>query len=327
MRISSINQPIQTRVMPHYANSKKQNISDCEKSSDKTYYAIIPQSFSGNIPKKNTIKLSVEIKKALDSKDHQAKKTYFSNLMANHTLTLRNCSDNEYIKTVQVLLDNIKPEKYEDKELFETQINLLSAMVRPNTDLDKHVNPDTFSANFRNFTCDDDGVVNKINRILRITKAKDSKIVLDINSHSKYPTNILSNFADTDFIFRGCKIKSMEGFLQSLKTSDPHEQRQICVLDGLKAKGMGKKLNKQRNYDFKHLYWQGKKINRQSDEYQDFLKSAYKERFEQDDDFRFALEYTKNYNLAHSLGEKDKTKTLLTEQEFIGILDDLRKDI
>ena len=83
----------------------------------------------------------------------------------------------------------------------------------------------------------------------------------------------------------------MEGFLQSLKTSDRELQARICSLDGLRAKGMGKKLNKIRNYDFKHLFWNGKRYNRESKEYQDLLNRAYKARYDADDDFRFALEY------------------------------------
>ena len=272
-------------------------------------------------------KLSVEIQKAFESKDMKAKKNYFKNLADNYSLILRNCSDNEYIKTVQVLLDNVKYDRKEGKDLFENQINLLSASVRPNVGMEKYINPDNFNKNFKDFIYDDDGVINKIERILKITTAKDTKLALDVNSHSKYPINILSNFAKTDFELDGVKIKSMEGFLQSLKTPNKEEQEYICSLDGLKAKGMGKKLNKQRNYDFKHLFWQGKRIDRKSKEYQELLKSAYNERFKNDEDFRFALEYTKDYELTHKIGEDDPKRTLLTPKEFVGILNELRQNI
>ena len=45
----------------------------------------------------------------------------------------------------------------------------------------------------------------------------------------------------------------------------------------------------------------------------------------QDENFRFALEYTKEYKLKHSIGGKDPARTLLTEEEFISILNSLRK--
>ena len=321
MRISLINQPQCCGGMQYRRASQ-----DRTKSADRTSMAgrdfDVPVVFTANIHKKC---LSAEIKKAFESKDEGAKQRYFANLLNNHSLVFRNCSDDEYIKSVQVLLDNVHKDKYTDKEMFENQVKLLSALVRPDAEMASAVNPEKFSENMRNLVYNDDCTVNKINRILQLTGAKDSKITLDISSHSKYPVNLLSNFADTDFVFGGYRIKSMEGFLQSLKTQDVKEQEYICSLDGLRAKGMGKKLNKQRNYSFKNLFWHGEKIKRDSAQYQNLIKSAYKERFNNDDDFRFALEYTKNYNLAHSIGVHDPKRTLLTEQEFIGILNDLRE--
>lgn len=151
-----------------------------------------------------------------------------------------------------------------------------------------------------------------------------SELGIDISSRAEFPINVLSNFANTNFELDGVRVSSMEGFLQSLKTSDRELQARICSLDGLRAKGMGKKLNKIRNYDFKHLFWNGKRYNRESKEYQDLLNRAYKARYDADDDFRFALEYTENRILKHSLGGKDPKRTLLTENEYTKILTKLR---
>lgn len=156
------------------------------------------------------------------------------------------------------------------------------------------------------------------------TKSVINELGVDISSRAEFPINLLSNFADTNFQLDGVNIKSMEGFLQSLKTSDPDKQLQICSLSGLRAKGVGKKLNKLRNYDFKHLYWNGKKYNRETQEYNDLLKRAYKARYYADENFRFALEYTENRILKHSLGGDDIKRTLLTENEFVQILMQLR---
>ena len=282
-------------------------------------------NFKGKESKKTL--LSNELEKAFSTKDNDLKSKYFKKLAQNYSLVLRNCTDEDYIKTVQTLLNNIAFDKYQDKETFENQISLLSAAIQPDSDIAKYVNSELFCKRAGNFLYDDASTVNKINRILKYTKAPLPAIKLEITSHSEYPVNVLSNFADTDFVFDGVEIKSIEGFLQSLKEKDPQQQRKICALDGKRAKGMGKKLNKQRNYDFKNLYWQGKKIDRLSKDYQDLLKAVYNARFKNDSNFRFALYYTKNYDLGHSLGCKDEKRTLLTENEFINILKNLRNDL
>lgn len=172
------------------------------------------------------------------------------------------------------------------------------------------------------------GQINIIQRSIPKVSFKGEKLELgyDISSHSEYPINVLSNFEPTSFELDGVQINSIEGFLQSLKTHDVNLQKEICKLTGTKAKGMGKKLNKVRNYKFGTLYWNGKQINRKSPEYINLLKRVYKARFEADKEFRFALEYTKGRVLKHSLGGKDPDRTLLTEDEFTGILMDLRKE-
>ena len=298
---------------------------------NKIYYPITRNTpkidytnFQGN--KDNNVKLSSEIEEAFLSKDYDAKRNYFKDLVDNTGLVLRSCDDDEYVKSTQVLLDNIKYDKYGNNDLFENQIELLRAFVKPNSRLKEQINPDKFCTNFKDFMHDDDYIVDRINQIYKAIGRDEKRLTLDISSHSEYPVNILSNFSDTNFKIDGVTIKSMEGFLQSLKTPNKKEQEYICSLDGLSAKGIGKKLNKKRNYDFKNLYWNGQRINRNSEEYQKLIKRAYEERFIQDEDFRFALEYTKEYELKHSLGGKNPKNTLLTEQEFITILDILRQN-
>ena len=171
---------------------------------------------------------------------------------------------------------------------------------------------------------------NKINdekSLINNNETDNCTLGIEISSRAEFPYNILSNFSPTSFVLDGVVINSIEGFLQSLKVSDKNLQQEICKLSGIKAKGIGKKLNKKRNYDFKHLYWQGKHISRFSPEYYNLLERAYEERFKADENFRFALEYTENRILRHSIGEKDKARTLLTEKEFVGILTKLRDSI
>lgn len=164
----------------------------------------------------------------------------------------------------------------------------------------------------------------KINRFVSFRGVSQPEFGIDINSRSEFPYYILSNFSDTNFELDGVQINSMEGFLQSLKVKDPDIQKEICLMDGKHAKGMGKKQNKKRNYDFKHLWWQGQKIDRESEQYQDLLKRAYKARYDADEDFQFALEWSKGRVLRHSIGETDPKRTLLTQNEFCSILTELR---
>ena len=71
------------------------------------------------------------------------------------------------------------------------------------------------------------------------------------------------------------------------------------------------------------VYWQGKAIDRRSQEYQDLFDEAYNALYT-NADFRKALDSTKGHKLIHSIGHRDRMKILLTEEEFIGRLTRLR---
>lgn len=143
---------------------------------------------------------------------------------------------------------------------------------------------------------------------------------IDIWSN-EYPSGILSNLSNNGFEFDGIECKSMEGFLQSLKYSDPKVQKSICFLKGKKAKSMTK--NNAWKLDMK-VYWQGRTINRLSDEFQLLIRHAYNSLYEQNIDFRTALLLTRGKTLYHMNGKSDPTDTILTEREFCSILTELR---
>ncbi len=146
---------------------------------------------------------------------------------------------------------------------------------------------------------------------------------IDIHSKSPFPSCVLSNFHKSKFTLDRIKINSMEGFLQSLKTSDINIQKKVCKLVGKEAKNAGNIL-KQQGYDGHTLFWNGKEINRFSDEYQELLKRAYDAKFRQDLLFRKALKATEGKTLIHSIGSQKEQETILTEKEFIGLLNNLR---
>ena len=58
---------------------------------------------------------------------------------------------------------------------------------------------------------------------------------IEIRAKAPFPAGALSNFAVHAFTLDGVKIKSMEGFLQSLKFADIVEQADICLLAGARA--------------------------------------------------------------------------------------------
>lgn len=146
---------------------------------------------------------------------------------------------------------------------------------------------------------------------------------MDIGSSSGYPNSALSNFAPHPFELDGVKCNSMEGFLQSLKFSNPEMQEHVCSLVGIaaKRKGHGKKW-----FRTQTLYWKGKEIKRDSEEYQILLNRAYNALY-QNEGFRNALLATKDATLTHSIGKNKITDTVLTTREFCSRLTSLRSGI
>lgn len=143
---------------------------------------------------------------------------------------------------------------------------------------------------------------------------------LDIWSSNGYPPHVLSNLCSNRFFFEGVFCHSMEGFLQSLKYEDSNRQRQICAMKGRKAKT---KTTTTWQTD-QVVWWKGTAINRQSNEFQELIRKAYKAMFEQNERFRIALMSTRGLKLYHSRGEQNPYKTILTESEFCSILTEMR---
>lgn len=129
---------------------------------------------------------------------------------------------------------------------------------------------------------------------------------LDIRSNGLYPSNVLSNLCSNGFRFDGMICGSMEGFLQSLKQQDLNKQRQICSMKG----GNARKKSVTSWQTDQIVWWKGREINRQSEEYALLVRSAYEAMFAQSERFRTAL----------------MQKTILTPTEFCGILEQMRDD-
>ena len=146
---------------------------------------------------------------------------------------------------------------------------------------------------------------------------------MDIGSGSGFPSATLSNFAPHPFVIDGVECNSMEGFLQSLKFSNPEMQKEVCKLVGKAAKFKGKKKKWWRTQT---LWWQGVESLRDSQEYQDLLDRAF-DALAQNSGFRAALLATGNSVLTHSIGKTKITETVLTRQEFCSRLTKIREEL
>lgn len=144
---------------------------------------------------------------------------------------------------------------------------------------------------------------------------------MDIGSGKGYPSSSLSNFSPHQFQIDGILCNSMEGFLQSLKFSNPEMQKYVCTLVGREAKFKGKRKNWWKDQT---LYWQGKEIKRESREYKNLIFKAYL-CLSKNASFSKALLATGDSSLTHSMGKNDPTRTVLTENEFCAILIKIRE--
>ena len=147
---------------------------------------------------------------------------------------------------------------------------------------------------------------------------------MNIGSGQDYPASALSNFSPHSFVLDGIAIASMEGFLQSLKFSNPDMQIVVCGLVGKKAKFKGKGKRWQRTGT---LWWRGQEIDRFAQEYQDLLDRAYDAMFTQSDSARRALLASQEAVLTHSIGKNKQTDTILTTQEFCSRLTRIRSKL
>lgn len=116
----------------------------------------------------------------------------------------------------------------------------------------------------------------------------------------------------------------MEGFLQSLKYRNIDKQKAVCSLVGCNAKAAGKK-----KFLWKltgNLYWRGQRYKRNSSEF-DLLRLKAYEAMLSNETFRVALQCTQGKILKHSIGKHMKQGTILTEEEFLWYLNQLREKL
>ena len=131
--------------------------------------------------------------------------------------------------------------------------------------------------------------------------------------HGPY-SKALSNLFPYTFIFKGKKVNSIESIFQGIKLKNKKTQNKA-----LKYYGMDSNTLKIANdFDWKKeqcIYWQGKKINRDSKEYDDFIDELYISAV-QNPLYRNVLKNVPNIYILHSLGSEKKEETVFTRYEF-----------
>lgn len=132
----------------------------------------------------------------------------------------------------------------------------------------------------------------------------------------------LSNLFPHKFCFSTCDTDatnclSMESFIQSLKVKDANLQKHICEdYSGYMAWKLKLSLPNWQKDGL--VYWNGKPIERDSDEYIALITTAYDCLFEGNAVFReLVLPNFKGKILIHSIGCNYKSETLLTSEELL----------
>ena len=126
-------------------------------------------------------------------------------------------------------------------------------------------------------------------------------------------SKVLSNLFPYEFVFRGKHLNSIETFFQGIKIKDKNTQEYVFKYSGLDSNN----IKAASDFDLKEsgiVYWQGKEIKRDSDEYDNIVDELYISAI-QNPLYRNVL---KNINkpIIHSMGEVDKKETVFTRYEF-----------
>ncbi len=126
-------------------------------------------------------------------------------------------------------------------------------------------------------------------------------------------SKVLSNLFPYEFVFRGKHLNGIETFFQGIKIKNKNTQEYVFKYSGLDSNN----IKAASDFDWKGsgiVYWQGKEIKRDSDEYDNIVDELYISAI-QNPLYRNVL---KNINkpIIHSMGEVDKKKTVFTRYEF-----------
>ena len=124
---------------------------------------------------------------------------------------------------------------------------------------------------------------------------------------------VLSNLFPYEFKFKGKKLSSIEAFFQGIKFKDLEMQNLVLKYSALNSNY----VKVCSGYDWKEtgiVYWQGKEIDRYSQEYDDLIDELYISAI-QNPLYRNILKTT-DKEIIHTMGGKEKQDTVFTRYEF-----------
>jgi len=133
----------------------------------------------------------------------------------------------------------------------------------------------------------------------------------------------LSNLYPYSFEFEGVNYASMEAFFGTLRTPSLTYKQKLECTSGIQSWYLGHKFSW---YEKQEVYYKDKAISRHSTEYDKLIRVAFDALFT-NEDFKQALRESGDCKLTHTIGKTAKDKTLLTQREFVGHLNRLRKKL
>lgn len=137
-----------------------------------------------------------------------------------------------------------------------------------------------------------------------------------INVGYKYKgpyAKVFSNLFPYEFKFKGKKLQSIESFFQGIKFEDKKMQDMVFNYSALNSNY----IKVCSGYDWKKtgiIYWQGKPIDRYSEEYDNLIDELYISAI-QNPIYRNLLKTT-DRQILHTMGGKEKNETVFTRYEF-----------
>lgn len=174
-----------------------------------------------------------------------------------------------------------------------------------------------------------DGCIYLNNEIVEDTDKKYSEGngFINILYNSKVSkSKVLSNLYPMQFKFRGKMVASIESVLQAIKYKDIKTQNLVLKYSGIDA--YHTRACNETDFWGKNgiLYWQGKSMDRHSDEYQNFIDELYFSVLKNPLYVR-ALLSTEDKYLLHHIGKNNPNETVLTRFELENRLNSLREFI
>ena len=141
----------------------------------------------------------------------------------------------------------------------------------------------------------------------------DTFINVGYKIHGAMP-KVLSNLFQYEFYFKGFKLQSIESVFQGFKIKDKKTQKYLFKYHSLNSN------NVKMAYDYnwrvnKKVYFQGKAIDRNSKNYENFIDELYISAI-QNPLYRNVLKNVGEKYILHAMGETSKDETVFTRYEF-----------